>query len=346
MKFKEFGKKQKILLIFALIAVMMVSVIGTISYFSDKETITNNFTTGVLDIKTTETEWNPDDPQPGPDGQEDGKNTYPGYTRKKNPTVQNISGVLNNDSWIRATIRFYDARTNQIITDARRNELILHTIRYDGQGSLEENTATSGGYSDTTITALPNWNPAFKDMSATKGAPGVYVLYLNEVLKSAGTPQGGDSVTLFTTIAYPTEWTQSELDIMGDYRIRIEFAAIQKWTFANVDEAMEALYAEETEGTEHVGYERTYSGGTGNKENPNGDNTPSKMADPVREGEQDISDHRPSDVPPTDGTSTVGDDTTKTDGDASAEDSDTETNKQDDAAQKGVNSVNDNEATE
>lgn len=284
MKFSKLSKKQKAMAILALSGTLLIGAVGSMSYFSDQETITNNFTTGVLDLKTTETYWDPE--EPGPDGQEDGKNTYPGYTRFKNPTVTNISGIENNDSWIRATVTFIDAKTNQQITDTRRNELILNTIRYDAEGTMTENTETAGGYTNEQINAVPNWNPAFKDMTETKGSSGKYVLYLKEVLKSAATAEDGESVTLFTTIAYPTEWNQTELDIMGDYRIQIEFSGIQKWTFENVDEAMEALYAEEAEGTHHKGYDRVSSGG--NKENPNGDNTPSKMDDPIRDGETDM----------------------------------------------------------
>lgn len=285
MKFSKLSKKQKTMAILALSGTLLIGAVGSMSYFSDKETITNNFTTGVLDLKTTETYWDPEG-EPGPDGQEDGKNTYPGYTRYKNPTVTNISGIENNDSWIRATVTFIDAKTNQQITDTRRNELILNTIRYDAEGTMDENTETAGGYTNEQINAVPHWNPAFKDMTETKGSSGKYVLYLNEVLKSAATAEDGEAVTLFTTIAYPTEWNQTELDIMGDYRIQVEFSGIQKWTFENVDEAMEALYAEEAAGTDHKGYDRVSSGG--NKENPNGDNTPSKMEDPERDGETDM----------------------------------------------------------
>ena len=252
-----------------LIGVLSIGAVGAMSYFTDRESVRNDFTTGVLDLEESETFW--DTSTAGPDGQIDGHNTYPGYTRLKNPSVQNISGIEDNDAWVKAVVTFIDAKTGKQITDKTRNDLIYQTLRYDAANELVENTATAGGYSEEILDEYPNFNPAFKDMTATKGSTtgGRYVYYLKDTLDSAKTAAGGEKVTLFTTSAYPTEWSQDELDIMGDYYINVEFSGIQDWTFANVDEAMDALDAEDAGGTLHENYERVYPGNKDDTPNEN-----------------------------------------------------------------------------
>lgn len=250
----------KKLALLGLIGTLTVGSIGAMSYFTDRQSMRNDFTTGVLDLEESETYW--DTSKAGPDGQVDGHNTYPGYTRLKNPSIQNVSGIEDNDAWVKATVTFIDAKTGKQITDQRRNELIYQTLRYDAGNVLVENTATAGGYTEEQLDKYPNINPAFKDMTATKGSTtgGKYVYYLKDTLKSAKTAAGGEKVTLFTTIAYPTDWSQTELDIMGDYYIEIVFSGIQSWTFPNVDTAMDSLDAEDAAGTLHENYVRVTPG--------------------------------------------------------------------------------------
>lgn len=254
---KNSGKKLAVL---GLIGTLAVGSVGAMSFFTDRQSMRNDFTTGVLDLEESETYW--DTTKAGPDGQVDGHNTYPGYTRLKNPSVQNVSGIEDNDAWVKAVVTFIDAKSGKQITDKTRNDLIYQTLRYDAANDLTENTATAGGYSEAVLDKYPNFNPAFKDMTATKGSTtgGRYVYYLKDTLDSAKTAAGGEKVTLFTTIAYPTEWSQDELDIMGDYYINVEFSGIQDWTFANVDEAMDALDEEDASGTLHEEYERVTPG--------------------------------------------------------------------------------------
>lgn len=263
-------KRFKKLFALGLAGIMCIGTVASLSYFTDRESVINNFTTGVLDLESSETSWNTT--TTGPDGQIDGHNTYPGYTRLKNPTVQNVAAIEDNDAWVKATVTFIDAKTGKQIVDKERNDLILQTIRYDGGAALVENTANTGGYSEATLTQYPTVNPAFKDVTSTKGTPttgGKYVYYLKDTLESAQTAAGGEKVELFTTIAYPTEWSQDELDIMGDYIIDVEFSGIQRWTFANVDEAMDALDAEAAGGTLHEEYERVTPGNKDNTPNVN-----------------------------------------------------------------------------
>lgn len=217
--------------------------VGSYSYFSDGGNMVNEITTGSLDLETSETDWNPT-------GDQDGKNLYPGYTTNKNPTVKNITGILDNNAYIRATITFLDKNGNRITGNKTRCDLIWNTIRWDTNNSLAEGSK----YTTAKVNTLPNFNPAFEYIAA-KSDPnnGVRVFYLRNTLASAATTGGGESVTLFNRIVFPTEWSQQELDVMGDYKIDVKFEGIQEKTFDNVNDAMSAL---DNQNPKHMDYNK------------------------------------------------------------------------------------------
>lgn len=202
--------------------------LGSYSYFSDQSSVTNDFTTGSMDIKVTESQWK---------NSEDGKNIYPGYTTEKNPTIQNITGMEDNDAYVAAYIRAVDYNGN-IITDSHRLDLIYHMIRYDAESNnkLEKDTK----YSDSIITSIPNFNPAF-ELQKRDDATGSWLYYLKDTLDSTADPDTGETATLFTKLAVPTEWSQDELDVLGDFKIIVEYKCIQAATFENVYDAMNVL---------------------------------------------------------------------------------------------------------
>lgn len=277
-------KKRKRLVATGIIGVLLLGFAGSMAYFTDFGTMTNDFTTGSLDLEETETEW-------GPDDEGDGWNVYPGYTVLKNPTVQNRTGLPDNHAWIKATITVTN-HDGTPITDQERLDLIYYTIRYapdmthpdDPSQTMNPSKETPKGsdrndigkiadgvgteyktkYTKAEIEKFPNFNPAFKMMEEnplsgeqeSDWRNGKRVYYLKDYLRSGNTPDEGESVTLFTHIVYPVEWTQDQFDIMGDYRITIDFEGIQRATFENVDEAMVALNKEIKDGTAHQNYER------------------------------------------------------------------------------------------
>ena len=279
-KCKAMDKKTKRTAAIGTLSVVLLAAFGSIAYFTDFGTMTNDFTTGSVDIEETETEW-------GPEDEGDGWNVYPGYTVKKNPTVQNRTGLPDNHAWIKATLKVtnYDGTP---ITDQKRLDLIYYTIRFnpegDEKGTLVPTKETPKGtdredigrveypdgqylptkYTKEEIERFPNFNPAFKLVETnpissdpeSDWANGKRVYYLKDYLRSGNTPDEGEKVTFFTHIAYPVEWTQDEFDILGDYRITIDFEGIQRATFANVDEAMVSLNKEIRDGTAHQDYKR------------------------------------------------------------------------------------------
>lgn len=280
MKSIKGNKKRAALVGLAALGALGVGSFGAYSFFTDQGTIVNDFTTGRVDITEKETVWTPD--EPGPDGQKDGDNIYPGYTRHKNPSVKNTAGITNNNSWVKATIRFLDQNGEQI-TDAERDRLIFYTLRYDAaavtDGVFDEAKATllesdgkgTGKYNQAEIEALKNINPEFGDAEvAEESEVGKHVFYLQAPLLSGDTAEAGQEVTLFTHIALPTEWTQDQLDIMGDYHIEVTFDGIQEMGFDNVNDAMAALNAEENR---HKDYKVDDANRNEDRLNQSGDNS-------------------------------------------------------------------------
>lgn len=232
---KNMGKRndsRKGLAVAAVAGILSVGVIASLAYFTDSSILKNDFTTGSLDLEETETLWS---------NGEDGQNMYPGYTVKKNPTVQNVTAIQDNDAYVKAVIRFYD-EDGQPITDKERCDLIYKTIRYDEQDAMKEGET----YDLETAELFPNVNPDFL-YAAEDSSAGEYVYYYKKTLDSAATAEDGDSALLFNTIIIPTQWSQSELDVMGNYQVEVEFAGIQSSSFTNLQEAMEALASEDVQ---------------------------------------------------------------------------------------------------
>ena len=243
-KFKV-EKKKAILLATAVVGLVGAGIFGSYSYFTDDSNVTNEFTTGSLDLRVTENLW---------ENSTDGKYMYPGYTVAKYPTVKNVTGIKDNDAYVEAILYVKDHEGNPI-TDSDRLDLIYHMIRYDVDGEgLNEGTK----YPDDVITQNPNVNPAF-EFQVRDDEEGTTIYFLKDTLKSTADPEEGEDVVLFTKIAMPTEWSQTEVDLVGDFQIVIEFKGIQAATFEDVYDAMEALLGENI----HVDYNEDDSNRSG-----------------------------------------------------------------------------------
>ena len=219
----------------------LAGVSGTLSYLTSRETITNVFTVGDLDIGLKEPDWNPDD--------DDGDNTYPGYSVYKNPTLKNITSSKNGEEPCYARMRIcLTDRSGNPITDTKRTALIKTMIRYDSTytGTYDSKgigrNITEGrvpGYSLQEISYLPMINPLFTiDQVRTKDNE-IVCNYIGADRK--GILNIGEQATLFTTLAIPTDWTNAEMKLLGDFQIIVKAEAIQAKGFANQSAAFEAL---------------------------------------------------------------------------------------------------------
>lgn len=216
----------------------------TLAYLTSKDSMTNVFTVGDLDIGLQEPDWDP--------GDGDGKNVYPGYSVYKNPTVKNVTSSKNGEEpcYARIRIQLTDSGGG-LIADTARTALIKKMIRfdstytgsYDGKGSGQ--SITQGripGYSLQEIERLPMINPLFViDQTRTRDNE-IVCNYMGA--KKDGILKIGEQATLFTTLAVPTEWTNAEMKLLGDFQIIVKAEAIQANGFASQSAAFEALDGE------------------------------------------------------------------------------------------------------
>lgn len=257
------NKKHLILGILAVVLVAGLAIGGTLAFLTDSASVTNKFTVGDIDITLTEPEY----PDPEPTG------NVPGDSYPKDPTVTGVKGT----SYVRLKVEFLDwdqeeEETSPIASTARLAK-IWQTLYFanadeaaavnggdtydwfkglgDGTNNLTANAAFKYALSELT---LPACDPAalhFNNTQFTKDAarsnqaatPNLEYYTYN------GTLAEGSSATLFDSVIVPSGWNQTDLAILGSYKIVITAQAIQAENFANAAEAFAALDAEITAGT-------------------------------------------------------------------------------------------------
>ncbi len=211
---------------------------GAYSYFTQKESVANVFTVGDLKVGLKETEW---DPQEG-----DGKNIHPGYTVYKNPTVKNLkSGNRDSEScYVLMRVKVTD-QEGRPVTDEKRMSLIRKTIRYDASytGNWSRKGSAKGltegripGYTLAEMEKYPMINPQFEELPDTSGE----WLFAYKGTKDQTLKEEEEKI-LFTNIVIPTEWTEEEMELVGEFQLEIVAEAIQAKGFANREDAFEAL---------------------------------------------------------------------------------------------------------
>lgn len=221
--------------------VAAVSIGGTLAFLTDSEKQTNTFTVGDLDISLSEPNW---------DDTTDGKDMTPGDTFVKDPTVAEVT----NDSYMRVVMTVKDSDGNKI-TDTNRLSKILTMVRYDNTYNKDETPVTDnlkedGKYSLNDLEAYSNINPGFT-LNTTKSTAGEYYYEYNSVFAE------GDEAVLFTNVVVPTDYNQTDLELIGQFKIEVYAQAIQTDNFANAADAFAALDAEIANGTIQENYGTT-----------------------------------------------------------------------------------------
>lgn len=224
-----------------LLALVFVSIQGTLAYLTSRQSLSNTFTVGDLEIGLQEPDWNPEEG--------DGVNVYPGYSVYKNPTVKNITSSKNGEEPCYARMRILLADSSGTpVTDAGRLELMKTMIRYDSTytGSYEQ-TGTAKklvqgripGYALAELELLPMINPLFEVDAQRSTENEIVCNYMGEDGK--GILKIGGEAVLFTTLALPTEWKNEQIKTLGDFQIIVKAEAIQASGFAGQKEALAAL---------------------------------------------------------------------------------------------------------
>lgn len=235
----------------ALIAVIAAAGVGsTIAYFTESSTKVNTFTTGDLDLGLREPEWDPDE--------EDGENMYPGYTVYKNPTIKNITSDKNGEEpcYARINVEILD-RNDQEVTGSEALSLIYKTIYFDpsftgtydkmdgeAEGLVEGRVP---GYNLAELSRYPMVNPLWTKDTLRSTPSKLVFNYIGE--DGDGILDIGEESTLFTNIVIPTDWNQTHLTTMGDYKLKITAQAIQSSGFAAQEDAYQMLDEEINGGT-------------------------------------------------------------------------------------------------
>ena len=260
--------KKRMAIITAILMVAAVGVSGTMAYFTDQEVETNVFTVGDIDLGLKETEWDaPADPA-HPTDNEDGGNMYPGYTVYKNPTVKNLSTKKNGTEpcYARIKVEVLDndktiaGGQDVLVTDTDALNLIAQTMRFDRTFSGNYDSKGAGvslvegnipGYPLSEINKLPNVNPQW--IKDTKRSTANVWVYNYMGAANNGILNIGEESTLFTDIVIPTDWNQTQMQKIGDFRLKVTAEAVQSKGFENQEAAYTALDSEVTNKTvQHI----------------------------------------------------------------------------------------------
>ena len=227
-------KNKRNIAILAAVTLTASLVVGsTLAYFYDKNEVKNPFTmagtsedTGV-DLELTEPGYNPDE----------SKDMLPGDVIVKDPTIENKRG----DSYARFIIKLVEKDTDTIITDEERANRILTTLFYDKTGT---NIDVDSKYSKTDMDGLVGAGDVLTPVNdeftldTSRSSTGLY--YYNYT-DGDGILHNGDIKKLFTNVVIPTNWSQTEIDPLGNYDIIVQAEAIQSANFADAAEAFDAL---------------------------------------------------------------------------------------------------------
>lgn len=226
-------------LLLSLCAVLLVaaSVLGTMAYLTDSETVTNTFTVGQVHLTLDEAKVNPmgqpldeNGKAPGEEGYnsdklaprwkpttEDSEQEYhllPGHSYTKDPTVTVVAG--SEESYVRmmVAVSFKEALTSEQL--ATNLDSIFAGYKVDKW--IREDKII--GDDQKTITYEYRYYTAVDASNATEGVK---------------------LEPLFTAINVPGEYTNEQIAFLGGMNITVEAHAIQASGFETVDAAWDAF---------------------------------------------------------------------------------------------------------
>ena len=188
------------LLALCMAALIAVSVLGTMAYLTSTDTVTNTFTVGKVAITLDERKVNTDGSPVTPDEYVKA-NSYkliPGRTNTKDPTVT----VLPNseESYVRMVVTVTFKKT----PDEKINVKDIDDIFRGYNGNAWNQTSTTVSDDRKVVTYVYDYKEPVSTDATAKKLP-----------------------ALFTSVEIPGEWTQMELNAIGNFEIKIVAQAIQ-----------------------------------------------------------------------------------------------------------------------
>lgn len=211
-------KATKILLACLCVMVIMTgSVLGTLAFLTDRESVTNTFTVGQVDITVDEAKVNPDgSPVPGADRVMGNQyHLLPGMTYTKDPTM--TVKADSEEAYVRLMVTFNCASQLDAIFAPTGADLIAIFTGYD------ESTWIYKGKTEDATNNTITYEFRYKEIVKPDGA--------NDVVLDA----------LFDSFTVPGFLTGEHLKSIENLKIEVEGHAIQAASFANEDAAWEAF---------------------------------------------------------------------------------------------------------
>lgn len=212
------SKRKVILLCVSVMLVVLITVLGTLAYLTDRATVKNTFTVGDVDITLDETDVDGD-------GRTDDGNEYhlvPGESYTKDPTVTVKAG--SEESYVRMIMTVKNCSAVQAIIDNAKNGLTDYADLFSG---WDDTTWLYEGYNHDADANTISFEFRYKETVAAATA--------DEELEP-----------LFTELVVPGALTNAELKALYEngFEIVVEGHAIQAATFANATEAWDAFEAQ------------------------------------------------------------------------------------------------------
>lgn len=207
---------KKFLALLCVVAVAAVSVTGTLAYLTSRDTVTNTFTVGKVDITLDEEKVTPDGiPTPEDDDRvkENEYHLLPGGTYVKDPTV--TVKAKSEESYVRTIVT---------ITDA------ADVLAVFGEDFLPENFCQG-------------WDRTLWPCVGTKNENNELVYEFRYHVTVDASQSENDMVLapLFTHIVVPGELDGADLEKLADMKIIVNGHAIQAAGFADADAAWAAF---------------------------------------------------------------------------------------------------------
>lgn len=214
--------KKKILTVACMCMLLAVSILGTMAYFTDSESVKNTFTVGKVGITLNEAAVNTDGTviKGAARVTENKYHLIPGHTYIKDPVATVDAG--SEDCYVRMIV---EVENIQNLKDA-----------------LPDDGATADYYGEDGVFLLQKlvngWNPAVwvYEKYETEGAIGKYEFRYKEVVKKSSAATALDP--LFASITVPGDYIDNDnIDELAGVKIVVNAHAIQAGGFKTAAEA-------------------------------------------------------------------------------------------------------------
>ncbi len=216
------------------IALVGASVMGTMAYLTDNDTVTNTFTVGNVDITLDETDVDEYGVQDGETRVKTNKyKLLPGHEYTKDPTVTVVAG--SEDAYVRMLVTVEGMTYLQnALSDAKYyadGVFLLQALCVDKEGNntWDAENWHYKGYDEASNTY------EFRYVGNDTENKGYFDI--EQAVDDDATREGIQLPALFTTITVPGELNNAEIANLNEVKITVKAHAIQADGFANADEA-------------------------------------------------------------------------------------------------------------